>query len=72
MGARGGVLNGEGGAEEGFRVLAERLTTENRILAEKVNTVVFEHQNSERYIGTLMDNVAPTSISRIGSRDFCG
>ena len=53
-------------------MLPEHLTTENRILAEKVNTVVFEHHYSERQIGTLMDNVPLTSISRIGSRDFCG
>lgn len=51
----------EGDVDEGFRVLAERLTNENKVLVEQVERLTVEHQSSEHYIDTLMDNV-PANI----------
>jgi len=62
--ARSGVLGPGRSAEElegGFELLARRLTSENEILAERVNTLISEHQNSELYIDTLMKSV-PANI----------
>lgn len=47
--------------EKGFRLLAERLSEENKTLAEKVESLAVEHENSEHFIDTLMDNV-PANI----------
>ncbi len=68
LGSRAGVA-GDGGPEEGFQVLAQRLAKGNQILADKVNSLIFEHQNSEHYIDTLMDNV-PANIY-FKDRDSC-
>jgi PAS domain S-box-containing protein len=42
-------------------LLAERLTDENRALAERVTALTLESQDSEHFIDTLMDNV-PANI----------
>ena len=49
------AARGKKDVSEGFQILAERLTTENRELAEKVDKLMSEHQSSEHYIDTLMD-----------------